>query len=268
VNIIRYDIEVKRANKQLDPLLTILMRLIEENYTFRVNPQSSTTDAWNSLPHEELKSIISPSYLLSGFNTENTKVFLFKNFSDEIVSNADATITVIALSEKEINYILKSSYLKIKEIFCPKVDVNIIDGTYVNIYPFDSDKNDVINPHFYIKANFDKQIIKLLIRDWVKLGIITLITAIFIILFFKTPTDLPSSISNKVVNNDMKTVYSAVMSFGISVILLEVITNLLIPYIFKPKHPKVLINNFANIIENSSPQPSQRAITPIDPNNV
>src|SRR6202008_252948 len=107
--------------------------------------------------HEELKSIISPTFLLSAFNTENTQVFLFKNFSTEIVSNTDATITVLALSNKEINYILKSSYLKIKSIFSSNVKVSIIDGTYVNIYPFDSDKNDVINPHFYIKANFDKQ---------------------------------------------------------------------------------------------------------------
>lgn len=265
MNIISYDIEIKQGKKLTKPISEVLTGLIAKHYTYANEPRTTTKEIWMALPHEELKSIISPNYLICSFVIENTQVFLFQNSSPLVSSNYEATITVVALADKEINYIIKSSFLKIKEIFKSKTKVKFIEGTCIKIYPFDSDKNDVINPHFFIKADFDTGGIKLENKDLGRIFIIFLITIVFVILYFISPTDIVDPLTKKSSTNNVKGLYSAVMSFGVSVLLLELISNIILPYFFKIKYPKVLITNFSNMIENNDPKLFDTISKPKDP---
>lgn len=221
--------------------------------------------AWKELPYLEFVAIYSPAYLLFSFTVENVQVFVFKKETKKVVSLNDLTITIVAVSKKEINLILKSSFTKILSIFLDKLKVSTIEGTFVSVYPFDFDKNDVFSPSFYIRAEYDNSLIRLETKDWVKLLLFIIITAIFIILYFVAPSEVYDSVNQKMTPNNLKEVYSALMSLGISITVVELITNLLIPKLFKRKYPTVIIKNFSNIFENKGVPEVKPIERPTDP---
>jgi hypothetical protein len=220
---------------------------------------------WNDLPFEEFVTVFSSKDLLYSFTFENVQVFLFKKVTNGIVSFNDLTITAFAISEKEINLILKSSFSKLLAIFNKNVYVKVIEGTQVNIYPFDADKNDVVSPTFYLKAEYNASIINLDTREWIKLIIFIVISCTFIVLYFTTPSEIIDSITGGKKNNDVKELYSALMSLGISFVVIELISKLLVPKIFKPKYPSVIIKNFSNLFENKGKKEIKKPVKPVDP---
>ena len=146
MNIISFDIELTREKKVKDEILDLIKTCISKAYKAQLTDREILEKSWNDLPFQEFVAVFSSKHLLYSFTFENVQVFLFKKVTDGVVSVNDLTITAFAISEKEINLILKSSFSKLQSIFNKNVYVNVIEGTQVNIYPFDADKNDVVNP--------------------------------------------------------------------------------------------------------------------------
>ena len=209
MNIISYDIELKRGKKVKEDILDLISSSITENYNLVISNRDTIESSWNDLQYQELTSINSSAFLLFSFTIENVQVFVFKKETKNISSKSELSVTVVAISQKEINLIIKSSYLKISSIFSKKINffskklnVSVIEGTNVNLYPFYFEKNDVLSPSFYIKAEYDNDYIKLDTKDWIKLLIFIIITAIFTIIYFTTPSEIidPTS-KEKIANN-------------------------------------------------------------------
>lgn len=266
LNIISYDIELKRKKKATGEILAIINSAISMHYTVDLANRQLIESAWTRLQYQELTSINSPAFLLFSFTFENVQIFVFKKATPNVVPINELSVTVVAISQKEINLILKSSFTKILNIFSETLEVSVIEGTKVNLYPFDFEKNDVLSPSFYIKAEYDNSIINLDRKDWVKLSIFIIITIIFIIKYFTTPSEIIDPSTKDRIENNLKEVYSSVMIQGLSFVIIELITNLLVPYLFKQKYPSVIIKNFSNIFENNGPTIVNEIPRPIDPN--
>ncbi|RYF21402.1 MAG: hypothetical protein EOO42_10625, partial [Flavobacteriales bacterium] len=238
MNIISYDIELTRKKKETE-ILDIIQSCIAEAYRADNNDNSIIESTWNELPYSEFITVFSAKHLLYSFTIENVKVFLFKKVTDGIVSLDDLSLTVFAISNKEINLILKSSYSKLSSLFQKSIKIVVIDGTQVNIYPFDTDKNDVVSPSFFLKAEYNTSIINLDTREWIKLIIFIIITCVFIVMYFTTPPEIINAKTNKLTPNNLKELYSALMSLGLGFVVIELITKLLVPKIIKRKYPVV-----------------------------
>lgn len=169
MNIISFDIELTREKKVKDEILDSIKTCISKAYKAELTDREVIEKTWNDLPFQEFVSVFSSKHLLYSFTFENVQVFLFKKVTNGVVSINDLTITAFAISEKEINLILKSSFSKLQFIFNKNVLVKVIEGTQVNIYPFDADKNDVVSPTFYLKAEYNTLTINLDTREWIKL---------------------------------------------------------------------------------------------------
>lgn len=256
---------MKRGKKITEDILNLISSSITENYNINISNRINIESSWNDLKYQELTSINSSAFLLFSFTIENVQVFVFKKETKNIISKSELSLTVVAISQKEINLIIKSSYLKILGVFSKKVNVSVIEGTNVNLYPFDFEKNDVLSPSFYIKAEYDNNNIKLDTKDWVKLLIFILITAIFTIIYFTTASEIIDPITKQKVANNLKEIYGSVMNLGLGFVVLELITNLLVPKLFKQKYPTVLIKNFSNIFENNGPTIVNQIPKPTDP---
>lgn len=265
MNIISYDIELTRKKKKKEEILDLIQTCIKKVYKTNLTDREVLEKTWNNLPYLEFVSVFSPTHLLYSFTIENVQVFLFKKVTDGIVSINDLSITVFAISEKEINLILKSSFLKLHSIFTDNLDIKVIEGTQVNIYPFDTDKNDVVSPSFYLKAEYNNTVINLDTREWIKLIIFIVISCIFIVMYFTTPSDIIDETTKQKIPNNLKELYSALMSLGLGFVVIELITKLLVPKIIKQKHPVVLIKNFSNLFENKSKKEAKKPAKPVDP---
>lgn len=265
MNIISFDIELTREKKVENEILDLIKTCISKAYKAQLTDREILEKSWNDLPFQEFVTVFSSKHLLYSFTFENVQVFLFKKVTDGVVSVNDLTITAFAISEKEINLILKSSFSKLLFIFNKNVCVNVIEGTQVNIYPFDADKNDVVSPTFYLKAEYNVTIINLDTREWIKLIIFIIISCIFIVMYFTTPSEIIDPNTKEKVSNNVKELYSALMSLGISFVIIELITKLLVPKIFKPKYPSVMIKNFSNLFENKGKKDIKKPVKPVDP---
>ena len=265
LNIISYDIELTRRKKITGDILTLITASISKHYTVDLGNRPLIESAWTNLQYQELTSINSPAFLLFSFTIENVQIFAFKKATPNVVSINELSITVVAISQKEINLILKSSYNKILNIFSDSLKVAVIEGTKVNLYPFDFEKNDVLSPSFYIKAEYDNSVIKLDTKDWVKLFIFVIITCIFIVIYFTTPSEIIDPDTKEKTANNLKELYGSVMGLGLGFVIIELITNLLVPKLFKQKYPSVLIKNFSNIFENNGPTIVNEVARPQDP---
>ena len=265
MNIISYDIELTRNKKVQGEILGLIKTCIAKSYKADISDRAVIEKTWDSLPYQDFKTVFSSTDLLYSFTTENVQVFLFKKVTDGIVSINDLSITAFAISEKEVNLILKSSYSKLLKIFSENVSLNTIEGTQVNIYPFDTDKNDVVSPTFYLKAEYDTDLINLDTKEWVKLILFIVITCIFIVMYFTTPAEIIDESTKQKTSNNVKELYSALMSLGLSFVVIEIITKLIIPKLFKKKYPAVIIKNFSNLFENRR-KPEPKTVTkPVDP---
>ena len=264
MNIISYDIELVKKEKTEGEILQVISRCITSKYSINLGNRAVVESSWADLPYQEFTSINSSAYLLFSFTVENVQVFLFKKQTKDVISLNDLTITVIAISQKEINLILKSSFSKLLYVFSEQVQVKVIEGTQVNLYPFDFDKNDVLSPSFYVKAEYDNKFIKFEVRDWIKLLLFIVITCIFIVAYFTTPSNIIDQTTKESIPNNIKEVYSAVMALGLGFVIIELITNLLIPKLFKRKYPSIIIKNFSNIFESKGKQ-LKESNNPIDP---
>jgi hypothetical protein len=265
LNIISYDIELTRKKKVTEEIQTLITSAISDNYSVDLGNRPLIESSWTELQYQELTSINSPAFLLFSFTIENVQIFLFKKTTPNVVSINELSITVVAISQKEINLILKSSYNKILNIFSNSLNVLVIEGTQVNLYPFDFEKNDVLSPSFYIKADYDNRVIKLDTKDWVKLFIFVIITCVFIVIYFTTPTEIIDPETKEKTANNLKEVYGSVMGLGLGFVIIELIANLLVPKLFKQKYPSVLIKNFSNIFENNGPTIVNEVPRPQDP---
>lgn len=245
--------------------MDLIQTCISKVYKTNISDRNVLEKTWDELPYSEFVMVFSSKHLLYSFTIENVQVFLFKKVTDGIVSISDLSITVFAISEKEINLILKSSFLKLYTIFKNDLEIKVIEGSQVNIYPFDTDKNDVVSPSFYLKAEYNNSVISLDTREWIKLIIFIVISCIFIVMYFTTPSDVIDETSKQKVPNNLKELYSALMSLGLSFVVIELITKLLVPKIIKQKHPNVLIKNFSNLFENKSKKEVKKPAKPIDP---
>ncbi len=235
------------------------------SYKADISDRAVIANTWDSLPYQDFKTVFSSTDLLYSFTTENVQVFLFKKVTDGIVSINDLSITAFAISEKEVNLILKSSYSKLLNIFSKNVSLNTIEGTQVNIYPFDTDKNDVVSPTFYLKAEYNSDLINLDTKEWVKLILFIVITCIFIVMYFTTPAEIIDESTNQKTSNNVKELYSALMSLGLSFVVIEIVTKLIIPKLFKKKYPAVIIKNFSNLFENRRKPETKTVTKPVDP---
>ena len=265
MNIISYDIELTRSKKAKEEILEIIKTCIAKTYKADISDRIVIEKTWNELQFDEFVTVFSATHLLYSFTIENVQVFLFKKVTNGIVSITDLSITVFAISEKEINLILKSSYSKLLMIFSDYVSIKIIEGTQVNIYPFDTDKNDVVSPSFYLKAEYNIDTINLDTREWIKLIIFIVISCIFIVMYFTTPSDIIDPATKKNTPNNIKELYSALMSLGLGFVIIEIITKLLVPKIFKKKYPNVMIKNFSNLFENKGKKEIKKITKPVDP---
>lgn len=265
MNIISFDIELTREKKVKDEILDLIKTCISKAYKAQLTDREILEKSWNDLPFQEFVAVFSSKHLLYSFTFENVQVFLFKKVTDGVVSVNDLTITAFAISEKEINLILKSSFSKLQSIFNKNVYVNVIEGTQVNIYPFDADKNDVVNPTFYLKAEYNDTIINLETREWIKLIIFIIISCVFIVMYFTAPSEIIDPSTKEKTSNNVKELYSALMSLGISFVIIELITKLFVPKIFKPKYPSVMIKNFSNLFENKGKKDIKKPVKPVDP---
>lgn len=265
MNIISFDIELTREKKVNEEILNLIKTCISSAYKAQLTDREVLEKTWDDLPFQEFVTIFSSKHLLYSFTFENVQVFLFKKVTDGVVSVEDLTITAFAISEKEINLILKSSFSKLQSIFNKNVCLKVIEGTQVNIYPFDTDKVDVVSPTFYLKAEYNNDIINLDNREWIKLIIFIVISCVFIVMYFTTPSEIIDPITKEKTSNNIKELYSALMSLGIGFVVIELITKLIIPKIFKPKHPSVIIKNFSNLFENKRKKDIKKIIKPIDP---
>lgn len=265
MNIISYDIELTKVKKVQGEILELINFCFAKSYNADIWNRAVIENTWDSLPYQDFKTVFSSTDLLYSFTTENVQVFLFKKVTDGIVSINDLSITAFAISEKEVNLILKSSYSKLLNIFSENVSLNTIEGTQVNIYPFDTDKNDVVSPTFYLKAEYNTDIINLDTKEWVKLILFIVITCIFIVMYFTTPADIIDEVTALKTSNNMKELYSALMSLGLSFVVIEFITKLIIPKLFKKKYPAVIIKNFSNLFENRRKPEPKKVNKPIDP---
>lgn len=265
MNIISFDIELTREKKVKDEILDSIKTCISKAYKAELTDREVIEKTWNDLPFQEFVSVFSSKHLLYSFTFENVQVFLFKKVTNGVVSINDLTITAFAISEKEINLILKSSFSKLQFIFNKNVFVKVIEGTQVNIYPFDADKNDVVSPTFYLKAEYNTSTINLDTREWIKLIIFIVISCIFIVMYFTTPSEIIDPITKEKTSNNIKELYSALMSLGLGFVVIELITKLLVPKIFKPKYPSVIIKNFSNLFENKGKKDIKKPVKPVDP---
>jgi len=235
------------------------------SYKADISDRAVIANTWDSLPYQDFKTVFSSTDLLYSFTTENVQVFLFKKVTDGIVSINDLSITAFAISEKEVNLILKSSYSKLLNIFSKNVSLNTIEGTQVNIYPFDTDKNDVVSPTFYLKAEYNSDLINLHTKECFKLILFIVITCIFIVMYFTTPAEIIDESTNQKTSNNVKELYSALMSLGLSFVVIEIVTKLIIPKLFKKKYPAVIIKNFSNLFENRRKPETKTVTKPVDP---
>ena len=265
MNIISFDIELTREKKVKVEILELIKTCISKVYKAELTDRDVLENTWNDLPFQEFVTVFSATHLLYSFTFENVQVFLFKKVTNGVISINDLSITVFAISDKEINLILKSSFTKLLSIFNEKVFVKVIEGTQVNIYPFDADKNDVVSPTFYLKAEYNTALINLDTREWIKLIIFIVISCIFIVMYFTTPSDIIDPIKKEKSSNNLKEVYSALMSLGLGFVVIELITKLLVPQIIRPKHPSVIIKNFSNLFENKGKKEIKKPVKPVDP---
>ena len=113
MNIISYDIELTKGKKLNNDILVQIKDSITKHYSINLGNRDEVEAAWKDLPYIEFVAIYSPAYLLFSFTVENVQVFVFKKETKKVTSLNDLTITVVAISKKEINLILKSSYTKI-----------------------------------------------------------------------------------------------------------------------------------------------------------
>ncbi len=265
MNIISYDIELTRNKKVQGEIHGLIKSCIAKSYKAEISERSVIENTWKNLPYHDFKTVFSSTDLLYSFTIENVQVFLFKQVTDGIESINDLSITVFAISEKEINLILKSSYTKLLDIFFENVRLKVIEGTQVNIYPFDTEKNDVVSPTFYLKAVYNTDFVNLDTKEWVKLILFIIITCTFIVMYFTAPAEVFDEVRKVKTPNNVKEVYSALMSLGLSFVVIEIITKLIIPQVFKKKYPVVIIKNFSNLFENRRrPEPAKQP-KPVDP---
>jgi len=265
VNIISYDIELTRKKKVQGDIFGLIKNCIAKSYKADISDRTVIENTWESLPFQDFKTVFSSIDLLYSLTTENVQVFLFKKVTDGIESINDLSITVFAISEKEINLILKSSFTKLLDIFSENVSLKVIEGTQVNIYPFDTDKNDVVSPTFYLKAFYNTDFVQLDTKEWVKLILFIVITCTFTVVYFTTPAEIFNEVKKVNTPNNIKEVYSALMSLGLSFVIIEIITKLIIPQVYKKKYPEVIIKNFSNLFENRRrPEPTKQS-KPVDP---
>ncbi len=217
---------------------------IGKNYNFNPDNRTAIEKAWMELPYKEFKGIDDPSHLLFSFTTEDVQVFLFRKETNHLSSISDVSLKVFALSKKEINLILKSSFSKLKNIFSANTDISTIEGTFVSFYPFDFRNDDVLSPLFCVKAAYDEKGLDFKVKDWIKFFCYILISFVFGLLYF---------ITDGVSSNNLKGLYAILMGLGFGLTLNDLITILenLYSYYFV-KHPSVSIKNFSNIFENQS----------------
>jgi hypothetical protein len=265
VNIISYDIEITKNKKVEGEILELIETCFVKSYKADISDRIVIEKTWDSLPYQDFKTVFSSTDLLCSFTIENVQVFLFKKVTNGIISINDLSITVFSISEKEINLILKSSYSKLLKIFDENVSLNVIEGTQVNIYPFDTDKNDVVSPTFYLKAEYNLDLIYLDTKDWIKLILFVVITCIFIVMYFTAPANIIDDATKEKIPNNVKELYSALMSLGLGFVVIEIITKLLVPKLFKKKYPVAIIKNFSNLFENRRKPETKKSSKPIDP---
>lgn len=265
MNIISYDIELKRRKCVKGEIINLIKSSISKHYKVDLDNRPFIESAWNDLPYKDLHLINSAAFLLFSFTIENVQTFVFQKVTKNVTSLNELSVTVVAISQKEINLILKSSYKKIRKILFCKIKVSVIEGTKVNLYPFSAEKNGVIDPSFYMNAEYDNRIIKLDTNDWIKIITFIVITGVFTILYFNTPSEIIDEKTKEKVINNLKDVYGSLMKLGLGFLVIEFISNLLVPSIFKKKYPSVHIKNFSNIFENNGPTIDNEPARPKDP---
>lgn len=246
MNVIQFDIEVKHSrngkysSKKGDNVHLLLRNSFENEIEYEHNFLDEIVTEWESLTYDNIKVLNSSKYLLGWSNTKNIKFLLFDKSKGVTKSKTNVSVEVIAYGDIEVDEILNSTLKKIKQIVTHKnMRSSLIAQSKVFIYPFDKKENDIESPELKVRANisqwfdFDKKVI----YTWV---IISIVSVLLFAIYLTLEDD-----------NKSKNVLLSLACAGISYIIIEIVVNIVAPFITGIKK-KVIIKDLTRFVESGT----------------
>ncbi|MGN6297573.1 MAG: hypothetical protein ACTHM7_12380 [Ginsengibacter sp.] len=253
MNVIKYDIEIRKLKirwfhiwrkKNLIPIKKILEEKFSKESDYEGDYLTVIRNEWNKLEQRNINNLNDAAYVIGYTTVNNIKVFLFEIINSGVTGKNNISIQIYAFGELSIENILNDSYAQIKGML-PELRCDLLNKSILYIFPYNSTNNDIESTDLKIKANLSSSI-NLSYKDYLRWSLVIIISLVCLVwsITTKAPLDLKSTLHSFFVS-------------GCFYVILDLIINVVVPFLFYERKRIVTINDLSSVLELTTREVSQ-----------
>lgn len=246
MNVIKYDIEVKKKKKYFfefwkdvkqDSISNVITNSFIEELDYTGDFKTTLRKEWEHLGHSSIKNLNHSNYLVGYITVNNTKVFLFEIINTGLKGKNNKAIQVYAFGTVPIDDILNESFTKIKDILSD-LNCQLVNKSHIHIFPYNSKDKDIESSDLKIKADLVSSV-KIDVVTLIRWGLVIIASLISLAWYFSLPAE----------DNLLKNTLFSVFGSGLFYIVLDVIISFVVPYFSNGRKKTVIISDLSSVIE-------------------